>query len=323
MKKHYLLILLSILLGLHICALDVLAQSCTQLNLPENAIVRLCKEGIDGYFDLAFSPDGKTLAGPTGWNPKRVVLWDLETNTVKFTIVKNNNSGHYVRYSPDGKTFVCGDAVYDASTGEPTLLLLDGDEYTDYVLYSPDGKILAGAGPKGIRFWKSSVDEPPTDAMPVGDMTIGVLPTGVSNIIPETSDKPTSAPFATSSTLVPGIRGLHYSPDGKELAILCDLGIWIYDVEANAEKQLITMTGIHNLAYSPDGNTLAIQIHTTVHLLDAETKELKFIINDSGSYNHNLWGVRQILFSPGSDILITGTADYYTPSISFLGRNNW
>ncbi|MDE0086762.1 MAG: WD40 repeat domain-containing protein [Candidatus Poribacteria bacterium] len=149
MKKHYFSILLLVFLGLHLSSLDIAAQSCTQLSLPENAIARLCRQegGVAG--DLDFSPDGKTLASVTG-HPKRVVLWDIEDKAAKLTI--NDVNGHSVRYSPDGKTLVCGDVVYDATTGEPTLLLLDGNGYRDHVVYSPDGNILAGAGPKEFVF---------------------------------------------------------------------------------------------------------------------------------------------------------------------------
>ncbi len=275
MKKHYLSILLSVLLGLNLFALDILAQSCTQLSLPENAIARLCWQDEAWMVDLDYSPDGKTLASVT-WHPKRVVLWDVESKTEKLTI--NGVSGRYVRYSPDGKTLVCGDKLYDASTGEPTLLLLDGDGYRNYVVFSPDGKTLAGAGPKGIRFWKSNLDEPTTDALPVGDTLINVLPTGTS-AINTANENPTSIPIVTSSTTVPGIRELSYSPDGKELAIACNLGIWIYDVENNAEKILITdESKVSTVAYSPDGTTL-VTAGDDIRLWNAKTKEHKITLS--------------------------------------------
>lgn len=221
MKKHFLSILLSALLGLNLSSLDIFAQTCTQLSLPENAIARLCIPGEENALDLDFSPDGKTLASVINWK-RNVVLWDVENKTVKLTI--NDVNGLYVRYSPDGKTFVCGDVVYDATTGEPTLLLLDGDGYRNYALFSPDGKTIAGAGAKGIRFWNATIEEPPEDTLLVGDTPINVLPTDTSTVgTPGAS--PTSVPYATSSATVPRIRGLSYSPDGKEIAIACDLGV--------------------------------------------------------------------------------------------------
>lgn len=306
MKKLYFSIILTLFLGLPLSSLDILAQSCTQLSLPENAFARLCQLNANNAIDLDFSPDGKTLASVMNL-PRQVALWNIENKTVKLTI--NAVSERSVRFSSDGKTFVCGDVVYDATTGEPTLLLLDGDGYRDYVIYSPNGETIAGAGPKGLRFWKSTT-ELNTDAIPVGDIPIDVLPTDTSAInTPEAN--PTSIPIATSSTTVPGIRGLSYSPDGKELAIACNLGIWIYAVELNAEKILLTEEmgghiGVSNLAYSPDGNTLAsVAYDNTIRLWDAKTKELKFAVSDPKIPNNSLWTVSSVAFSPESDILIT------------------
>lgn len=306
MKRPYFSILLLIFLVLHLSTLDIFAQSCTQLSLPENAFTRLCRQEGGEADSLDFSPDGKTLASVIG---RQVILWDIEKKTEKLTI--NNTNGKYVRYSPDGKTLVCGDKLYDTATGEPTLLLLDGDGYKTYVVFSPDGKILAGAGPKGIRFWSSYVDEPTTNALPVGDLPIDVLPTGTSTINTPEETRPTSTPFATSSTTVPGIRGLSYAPDGKELAIVCSLGIWIYDVELNSEKTLLTEEmgghhGVYNLTYAPDGSILAsVGYDNTIRIWDAKTKELKSILSDPKISNNSLWSLYSVAFSPESEIIIT------------------
>ena len=295
MKKLCLSIFLTLFLGLHLSPIDIFAQSCTQLSLPENAIARLCSNaGV--AVDLDYSPDGKTLASRIAW-PTQVVLWDIENKTVKLTI--DDVNGDYVRYSPDGKTLVCGDVVYDATTGEPTLLLLDGDGYSDHVVYSPDGKTLAGAGPKGIRFWKST-----TDALLVGERPIDVLPTDPSAINTH-GESPTSIPFATSSTTVPGISGLSYSPDGKELAIACNLGIWIYDPELNEEVTLLN-ANIRSVAYSPDGKTLA-GASGGIRLWDAKTKKHKFrMLNGTILHGRHIVYAHPLAFSPDGEILISG-----------------
>ena len=235
MKKLYFYILLTLFFGLHLSSLDVFAQICTQLSLPDNALARLCKQDGGEAIDLDYSPDGKTLASIIGGE---IILWDVENRTEKLTI--NGVNGRYVRYSPDGKTLVCGDVVYDATTGEPTLLLLDGKGYRNYVIFSPDGKTLAGTGPKGIRFWNATTtEEPTTEALPVDDMTIDVLPTDTSTVDQPEETIPTSIPIATSPTTVTGIGGLSFSPDGKEIAIACGLGIWIYNTELNSEITLL------------------------------------------------------------------------------------
>ena len=209
MQKLCLSICFTLFLGFHLSSLDVLAQSCSQLSLPENAIARLCTQTEGWAVDLDYSPDGKTLASVIS---RQVILWDVENMTVKSTIRDVN--GQSVKYSPDGKTLVCGSKLYDAITGQPKLILSDSEGYENHVVYSPDGKTLAGAGPKGIRFWNSDIDEPTTDALPVGERPINVLPTDTSAINTH-GESPTSIPFATSSTTVPGIGGLSYSQMGK------------------------------------------------------------------------------------------------------------
>ena len=308
MKKLYFSLLLTVFLGLHISTFDILAQSCTQLSLPEHAIARLCIPNNREAYDVNFSPDGKTLASVI--ERRQVVLWDIENKTEKLTI--DDINGRSVRYSPDGKTLVCGDVVYDAITGEPKLLLFDGQGYRDYVVYSPDGKTLAGAGPKGIRFWNSTT-ESTTDALPVGDMSINILPTDTSTInTPEAS--PTSIPIATSSTTVPGIRGLSYSPDGKELAVACRLGVWIYDVEFNTEKTLLNRTQgghthVNSIDYSSDGNMLvSCTSRDDVCLWDIKAKMHKFTFSKPRIPHASLYGLNNsVSFISESNIFLIGT----------------
>ena len=85
MKKLCLSIFLTLFLVLNLSSIDVLAQSCTQLSLPENAIARLCRPDAGVAVDLDYSPDGKTLASLIH-RPRQVVLWDIENKRVKLTI---------------------------------------------------------------------------------------------------------------------------------------------------------------------------------------------------------------------------------------------
>ncbi|MYB02401.1 T9SS type A sorting domain-containing protein [Candidatus Poribacteria bacterium] len=307
MKKLCLSIFLTLFLGFHPSSIDVLAQSCTQLSLPEHAIARLCTPRDRRFEDLDYSPDGKTLASITQ-PPRQVVLWDIENKIVKLTI--DDVNGQSVRYSPDGKTLVCGNKLYDATTGQPKLILSDSEGYENHVIYSPDGKTLAGAGPKGIRFWSSNVDEPTADALPVGERPIDVLPTDPS--VGDTPEVITLTPIATSSTTVPIIQSIAYSPDGKELAVGSFLGVWIYNTELNTEKALLTkkdgghIDHAHSVVYSPDGNTLASGGGGDICLWDTKTKKLKFKIDRTSISYLGLGAVPALDFSPDGNIFVSG-----------------
>ena len=308
MKKQYTLFFLTVFIGLHLSSLDILGQSCSQLGVPENVLARLCRPNGGVAVDLDYSPDNKTLASVFHW-PRQIVLWNVENKAKKITIT--DVKGRSVRYSPDGKTLVCGDVVYDAITGEPQLLLFDGEGYRDYVDYSPDGKTLAGAGQKGIRFWNAVTDPSPEEAV-----IIDVLPTDPSAIPIAAADAaPVANPIATSAETVPGIRGLSYSPDGKELAIACDLGIWIYDPELNKEVALLTLeVGGHTGAviaavYSPDGKTLAsggnYEGDNTIRFWDAKTKKHKITLSRPKIHGGFFYYLKSLSFSSDSKTLIS------------------
>ena len=53
-----------------------------------------------------------------------------------------------------------------------------------------------------------------------------------------------------------GINMITFSPDGTQLAVGSNIGMWLYDVETGEEKSVF-MGGCRSLAFSPDGRFLA------------------------------------------------------------------
>ena len=53
-----------------------------------------------------------------------------------------------------------------------------------------------------------------------------------------------------------GINAIQFSPDGTQLAVGTNIGVWLYDVETGAEKSLFPGM-CHSVAFSPDGRFLA------------------------------------------------------------------
>ena len=53
-----------------------------------------------------------------------------------------------------------------------------------------------------------------------------------------------------------GINVIQFSPDGTQLAVGSNIGVWLYDVETGEEKSLFT-GGCRSLTFSPDGRFLA------------------------------------------------------------------
>ncbi len=74
------------------------------------------------------------------------------------------------------------------------------------------------------------------------------------------------------------ITVMQYSPDGKLLAVVSDIGVWIFDAQtANPQHLLAAHTGVINsISFSPDGNILAIGTENGMaQLWDISTGEHK------------------------------------------------
>jgi WD40 repeat protein/serine/threonine protein kinase len=106
-------------------------------------------------YGVAFSPDGKRLAGYTDQYQRdgsRVKVWDAETGRELLSL-KGPGSWN-VAFSRDGKRLASGSQVWDAETGRE-LVSLKGHRYrVESVAFSPDGKRLATASvDKTVKLW--------------------------------------------------------------------------------------------------------------------------------------------------------------------------
>src|SRR5262249_40969286 len=132
---------------------------------PEALVLRGHPRGEEG---LAFSPDGRRLAGTSNY-ATTILVWDTATGKESLVIdapVRTwdaargkevsvlNNQYHNVAFSPDGKRLtasIYGDAplrIWDAATGKE-LLALGNRGFK--VAFSPDGKRLAAAAGDLVR----------------------------------------------------------------------------------------------------------------------------------------------------------------------------
>jgi WD40 repeat protein/tetratricopeptide (TPR) repeat protein len=108
--------------------------------------------------DVAFSPDGKTLALAS--HEGNVQLWDVATGKLRETLKGHSSAVEAVVFSPDGRTLASGSGdqtvrLWNVETRRELMQLDPGGVELGYVRslsFSPDGRHLL-AGGSGTAFW--------------------------------------------------------------------------------------------------------------------------------------------------------------------------
>jgi WD40 repeat protein len=176
-----------------------------------------------GSYDVAFSPDGTTLAAANGYLPEGMLLFDTSTGTQ----LRSLSSDYFAAaaFSPDGTLLAGatgyreeGAVLWRVETGEQVRVLDGGSAQ---VAFSPDGQLVATSGGGATQLWSPATGEHLRD-----------LPVGV---------------------------GFGFSPDGTLFAGTSDdHQVQLFDVATgNLER---TLDGVYatSLAFSPDGERILI-----------------------------------------------------------------
>ena len=106
---------------------------------------------------VAFSPDGKTLAGGGG---EIILLWDIGTGKTKMRITRPTHRVFDLAFSPDGKTlasagFESNINLWDPRTGEHKKTLRGHTAWVRSIAFSPDGKTLGSRSDDGtVLLWQ-------------------------------------------------------------------------------------------------------------------------------------------------------------------------
>ena len=241
----------------------------------------LKRQPMPSIAGVAFSPDGKTLAGgggTDGGDPFTIRLWDVQTGVVRKTFGGHKNYVTSVAFSVGGTLLASASwdktiQLYHAQTGE---LLKTFSGHTDRVMsvaFSPNRKMIAsGSEDNTVRIW---------------DVQTGEI-------------------LKTLIGYAGAVFSVAFNPDGKTLASGSHDGlIHLWDVQTGEILETTEHTDwVMSVAFSPDGRTLASgSKDSTVHLWDTQTNIVQQI-----SVGHTSW-VTSVAFSPDGKTLASGSRD--------------
>ena len=302
------IIIATLIFGINFLSLNTFAQNCSQLGIPKKVLTRICTQDYGTAYDIDFSPDNTMFAAVFS---NYILILDVPNREIRKPIkLLKPWVPRTIQFSSDGKSVLCGDAIYDLDEGKPKLLLSDSDGYNSYVIFSPDEKTIVGAGKKGLRFWSIELEEEEDENENIQDLN--VLPTTINqNNEPEDDPIISVNPIATSEVTMPDIRGIDYALDGTEIAVACKYGVWIYDPILNKEVTLLDKNigghneGVNSVRYSPDGNILvSSSVGGNPPLLwDIKNKRLKYKLPNPKS-GTGFFAVLQAEFITGTNIVV-------------------
>jgi WD40 repeat protein/class 3 adenylate cyclase len=243
---------------------------------------------------VAFSPDGRILAGATG---SGLLLWDVSDPAAPRALggpLASRSAVSSAVFSPDGRTLAAATRsgvllwnVTDAAHPRALGSLDDGSAF-DGVAFSPRGGILAGARGSGVMLWDVS--------SPAAPRALG-------------------SPLEGRSALA----SVAFSADGRTLAGATGPSVLLWDVSDPAQARLLRSqpgpppssdghpADILSVAFSPDGRTLAAGAEDNAAHLWQVTNPAKPV--SIGRVYDDTDSVTSVSFSADGDMLATGSAD--------------
>ena len=264
---------------------------------------------------LAFSPDGKTLAGEA---PEGIQLWNASSGAPVRTLKDEDNGGKTsLGFSPDGRFLASNGGVWEVSTGSFVHPFRSSSASVETVAFSPDGRSLAaGSTHDTLRVWDLVSKQGGQRAWAPSDMANSVAFTADGRSLALGSwhgvrrwdlgsGKAMPAPPEMDERNI--VWSVAYSPDGRWFAAASDYDRAVHLWEVSTGKpgpKLAGPSDVVAVAFSPDSKTLAGASHDkSAKLWDLSTGT---VVQTLAGHSEELTAVA---FSPDGKKLATASRD--------------
>ncbi|MFI1170113.1 nSTAND1 domain-containing NTPase [Streptomyces melanogenes] len=308
------------------------ADGSVRLWEPDSARVRDLAGPPATLRHLAFSADGRTLAGSTLGNtlsPTRgdqvagggrggrdaPWVWDVASGRRVATLTGHTDEPEALAVSSDGHTIATSSSdgtvrLWDVTQSQDTYTLLTNNLGPVHALaMSPDGQTLATAD-TALRLWNTAsghLRRPPTPAPGLRTAVFGFGPDGRTLIVStqgavQLRDVASGTVRATVGGPGELLGGLALSPDGRLLATTGDdRKVHLWDTATGRRHSTLARggAGAPTMAFSPDGRVLATADSNQAGLWDTANGQRRAPLTGMTSTTNG------VVFSPNGRTLAT------------------
>lgn len=253
---------------------------------------RKLEKHTDFVGGIAFSPDGKILASCS--KDQTIILWDVDTGSIKHTLKGHTDFVTSVSFSPDGKTLASGSIdetirFWDLETGTHVKTFKESEVNVTQISFSPNGRFIlsGGKGDSKILLWDVKTEK-------------------YKQIDDETWRR----------------ISVCFSPDGNTIAAAHeDHIIDFFDTVTGEHKKRIVGNNFQNLTFfmgefadltlSPDGTKfVSMNIDRSINLCDITTGQCKLLMPHTP--DDSIERLNRFLFSSDSNIFSGMYSDGFT-----------